>query len=135
MAIQNHTLRPPQAIKDALWQIRQHRDTDQDARLDFLRAEHYAQTDCLYSLDSFTRSVIEPGVICYAYTGQASGAEAAVLYFDDERGEDYDVVQNNTRFTSDELVQAVITARIEAMQRRLMKAGVMARVGEAEVSN
>ncbi len=115
MATHKHTPRPPQAIKDALWQIRQQRDAEQAARLDTLRAGHYAATDALYAEGSFTRTQIAPCFVYYTYKGQASGAEATVVFIA-QTGE-YVVATNDTRFTSEELVDAVLAARQMARER------------------
>ena len=115
MATQKHTPRPPQAIKDALWQIRQQRDSEQAARHDTLRAEHYAATDALYALGAFTRQVIAPCFVVYTYKGQASSAEATVVFIA-QTGE-YVVATNDTRFTSEELIDGVLAARQMAKER------------------
>ena len=123
MATQNHTSRPSQAIKDALWQTRQGRENEQSARLDLFRAEYFSATDSLYSRDAFTREELAPDVIAYAYTGQASGAEAIVLCTYNACGVgEYTVAQNDTRFTEGKLVDAVIAARLARQQRTEVQA-------------
>ncbi len=115
MATHKHTPRPPQAIKDALWRIRQQRDSEQAARLNVLRAEHYASTDALYTKGAFSRTQIEPCFVCYTYKGQASGAEAVVVFI--VQSGEYVVASNDTRFTSEELIDAVLAARQMAKER------------------
>ena len=124
----NSTLRPPQAIKDALWLIRQNHKDEQSARLDTLRAEHYAQTDSLFAEGAIIRDELAPGYRAYIYAGPASGKLALVIY--DVCRDFYAVTFNETRFTGDELVQAIIAARMERMQRENMKAAITARAGE-----
>ncbi len=124
MAINKHTPRPPQAIKEALWNIRQQRDSEQAARFNTLRAEHYAATDGLYAEGAFTRTQIEPCFVCYTYKGQASGAEATVVFIA-PTGE-YVVASNDTRFTSEELIDAVLAARQMAKERGTKAMGVQA---------
>ena len=115
MATHKHTRRPPQAIKDALWLIRKQREDEQAARLDTLRAEHYTATDALYALGAFTRTRIKPCFVVYVYKGQTSGAEATIVFIA-QTGE-YVVASNDTRFTSEELIDAVLAARKMAKER------------------
>ena len=116
MANTDSTPRPPQTIKDALWQIRQQREADQDASRVQIVAEYYATTDALYATGAITRHDLRPGFRAYAYTGTASGKLAVVFY--DESSDAYCVSYNETRFTELEVLDAVYQARQMVAERR-----------------
>ncbi len=116
MARTNHTLRPSQAIKDALWHTRQNRSDAQDANRAAIVAAHLSTVDALYAADAFTRTVAAPGLIDYTFTGSATGARATVVY--DCCSGEYHVSRNATRFFDMQLIEALKATRLEVKLRK-----------------
>ena len=77
-----------------------------------------ASTDNLYAATAFTRddTAAADGFLSYIFIGGVSG-RMAVISFETTAGE-YGVPFNQTRFTSDELIEAVILARLAAKQKK-----------------
>ncbi len=116
MATTDNTIRPPQAIQDALWQIRRRREGERSERLDSLREGRCAQADSLFAAGAVARHDF-PHLGCRTYTfiGSATGKTAVFVY--DVCRESYTLTRNDTRFTEAELLEAVASARLAARQR------------------